>query len=206
MCAFVEEENRRGGSRGQHENHAEGNESVADDGRQIPRGGGIVEILHEHNHRKDRLVGIHAGDHRQQRGDEQHRHRAVDAATQQQASDTDRHRSAQRRRSDIHACVHQAETQGMPHGGQQGDRRKGPHRRIGHGSESDGRHRGEKSVRKNGEQRHSNPFLTIIRVHDNPTAMQTISISADVRRAIPFNTCPSTMSITPLISGTPGIR
>ena len=64
----------------------------------------------------------------------------------------------------------------------------------------------KKSVRKNGEQRHSNPFLTIIRVHDNPTAMHTISISADVRRAIPFSTCPSTMSITPLISGTPGIR
>ena len=36
--------------------------------------------------------------------------------------------------------------------------------------------------------------------------MHTISISADVRRAIPFSTCPSTMSITPLISGTPGTR
>ena len=39
-----------------------------------------------------------------------------------------------------------------------------------------------------------------------PAAMQYRMSSADVRRAIPFSTCPSTMSITPLISGTPGIR
>ena len=37
-------------------------------------------------------------------------------------------------------------------------------------------------------------------------AMQIISIRADARRAMPFSTCPSTMSITPLISGTPGMR
>ena len=36
--------------------------------------------------------------------------------------------------------------------------------------------------------------------------MQTMSISADVRRAMPFRMCPSTMSITPLMSGTPGMR
>ena len=49
-------------------------------------------------------------------------------------------------------------------------------------------------------------FATIISVHDSPMAMQIISIRADARRAMPFSTCPSTMSITPLMSGTPGMR
>lgn len=36
--------------------------------------------------------------------------------------------------------------------------------------------------------------------------MQTISISAEESRAMPLSTCPSTMSMTPLMSGTPGMR
>jgi len=51
---------------------------------------------------------------------------------------------------DVHAgAVHQAEPQGVSHGGQQGDAREGAHRGIGDGAEADGRHGREKPVEKN---------------------------------------------------------
>ena len=42
----------------------------------LPR---VVERLQEHDERKDGLVGIDAGNHRQQGGDVEGRHRAADA-------------------------------------------------------------------------------------------------------------------------------
>ena len=39
-----------------------------------------------------------------------------------------------------------------------------------------------------------------------PNAIQIISKNALMSRAVPANTCPSIMSIIPLINGTPGIK
>jgi len=49
----------------------------------LPR---VVERLQEHDERKDGLVGIDAGNHRQQGGDVEGRHRAADAAPQPPAA------------------------------------------------------------------------------------------------------------------------
>lgn len=48
--------------------------------------------------------------------------------------------------------------------------------------------------------------FTINNVNERPIAMLTISRAASVNRANPVRIYPSTISITPLISGTPGTR
>ena len=53
---------------------------------------------------------------------------------------------------------------------------------------------------------HIKLFFTIINVKESPIAIQIISISALTSRAKPVSIYPSTISMTPLISGTPGIR
>lgn len=102
--------------------------------------------------------------------------------------------------------MHQRETQGVAYGGKQGDAWKGSHRRIGDGPESDGGDSGEESVEQNIRHDHSSESLTINKVADKPTAMQTISSMALTSRLTPIRTCPSMMSMTPLMSGTPGTR
>ena len=86
-------------------------------------------------------------------------------------------------------CI-SAKRRGVPDGGQQGDDRKGPHRRVGNRPETDGGHGGEQSVGEHVERDHSRADFTIISVPERPMAMQTMSISADVRRAMPFRMCP----------------
>ena len=44
------------------------------------------------------------------------------------------------------------------------------------------------------------------RLIESPMVMHTIDTVAVIRREMPASTCPSSTSITPFISGTPGMR
>ena len=137
------------GIRRKHEYHAEGDEPVADDFEQIGSAcGRIVDVLHEHNHREDRLVGIHARNHRQQRRDEEHRHGAVNPSAEQQAAHADGHRGAERCRRDVQPRLHEAEAERVADGREQCDDGERPHRRVGNGPEPDGGNRREETVRQ----------------------------------------------------------
>ena len=72
--------------------------------------------------------------------------------------------------------------------------------------ESDGATAARECVEENVRKNPSKESLIISSVAESPTAMQTMSSIALTRRLTPISTCPPTMSMTPLMSGTPGTR
>lgn len=147
---------------------------------------GPIERLEEHDEREDRLVGVDARHHRQQSRNVEAGHRAADAAAEPQAAHADCKGREKRCGGDIQCgTVYQRETQGVAYGGKQGDAWKGPHRRVGDGPESDGGDSGEEAVEQNIRHDHSSESLTINKVADKPTAMQTICSRALTSRLPP---------------------
>ena len=73
-----EDEEHERGADGQQEDHAEGDRGIDDQLVHVGfREGVVVDALHQLDEGIETAVGIHAGDHRQQGGDVEHRERAV---------------------------------------------------------------------------------------------------------------------------------
>ena len=149
--ALDEEEQGERGSHSQHKDDAARDYAVRKDVADVfGQHFGPAQVLHEHDEGEHRLIGIHARNHGQQGGNIEHRHGAKDALAQQQAAHADGERGAERGRGNVYAQIgHQAEANGMSHGCQQGDGRKGAQGRIGHGAKANGCHGGKQSVGKN---------------------------------------------------------